>query len=110
MISGRATPLTKTMHFTKNIHTSYLTGIFQKIEINQLLKLWEGFQKYRFLPHLCRLAAKVNHAVGNSNVLGVNGHVVNRYLIECFLRELDRGRFAFNQHPRFALAVENQYV
>ena len=98
------------MPFTKNTHTSYLTGIFKKIEINQLLKLWEGFQKHRFLPHLCRLAAKVNHAIGNRYVLGVNCHVVNGYLIERFLRELNRGRLAFNQHPRFALAVENQYV
>lgn len=98
------------MHFTKNIHTSYLTGIFQKIEINQLLKLWEGFQKHRFLARLCRLAAKVNHAIGNGYVPSMNRHVVNGYLIKCFLRKLDRGRFAFNQHPRLAFAVENQYV
>lgn len=98
------------MHFTKNIHTSYLTGIFQKTEINQLLEFWEGFQKHRFLPRLCRLAAKVNHAIGNGNVLSMNGHVVNGYLIKRFLRELDRGRLAFNQHPRLTLAVENQNV
>ncbi|MFM6408894.1 MAG: hypothetical protein ACKPGT_31270, partial [Microcystis sp.] len=68
-ILERVIPLMKTMHFTKNIHTSYLTGIFQKTEINQLLEFWEGFQKHRFLPRLCRLAAKVNHAIGNGNVL-----------------------------------------
>jgi len=52
----------------------------------------------------------VNHPIRNRQKLRADIHVINSDLIEGLLAELDRRRFAFNEHPRLSAAIMNNNV
>ena len=50
-------------------------------------------------------AADVLHAIGHHQIVNVEEQIVGRNLIENPLRQLDAGRFVFDDHLRMGLLV-----